>query len=149
MKTSEFKKAVEALRFDLGHSGDGTTIDMFMVYDEDSHHVGSVYTKHKYGMRICFDAVEELGEKKAHKLAELLFEYASTPLDEREEPKKWYIKCPITGEYLNVDKTNQNEMTWSDFSEVGHYKTKFTRAEIDAFEFEHAHLIEDEVKIDE
>lgn len=47
MKTNEFKKAVEALGFDLGHSFDGTTIDMFMVYDEDSNHVGSVYTKQK------------------------------------------------------------------------------------------------------
>ncbi|MBC2188686.1 hypothetical protein [Listeria booriae] len=140
MKTSEFKQAIEALGFTVVKEDSDLVIN-----GEGSLWLADVSLKYKYALRIYFGAIDEVGEEKAKELFELLTAYASTPIAEREEPKKWYLKCPITGAYLNVAKNDPSALIWSDFKEVGHFKTKFTRAEIDAFEFEHAHLIEEEV----
>ncbi|MBC1290519.1 hypothetical protein [Listeria booriae] len=144
MKTSEFKQAVEALGFTVVKEDSNLVLN-----GEGSLWLADVSLKYKYALRIYFGAIDEVGEEKTRKLAEILFEYASTPLSEREEPKLYYLKCPITGAYLNVAKNDPSALIWSDFKEVGHFKTKFNRAEIDAFEFPHDHLKEEEVKNDE
>lgn len=70
------------------------------------------------------------------------------------EERKWYIKCPITGSYLHkqledrvvaLDPDKPNFEWGTLASDGGIWGSKFTRDEIEAFTFEHAHLIEDEV----
>ncbi|MBC1524927.1 hypothetical protein HB884_12025, partial [Listeria booriae] len=145
MKTSEFKQAVEALGFTVVKEDRNLVIN-----GEGSLWLADVSLKYKYALRIYFGAIDEVGEEKTRKLAEILFEYASTPLDEREEPKKWYLRDPVISDkhknYLAISKHYKNVRHFGWETPRRDYQTKFTRAEIDAFEFEHAHLIEDEVK---
>lgn len=61
-------------------------------------------------------------------------ELAETPLDEREEVKKYYIKHKFINfhtavEYINLSITE--EVTLDNRHEDPHYKTKFTKAEIE------------------
>lgn len=143
MKTVEFKQAVEELGFCVIDEGNSLAIEKRNLYDG---WLGDVSLKYQYGMRNCFDASKFIGEEKTRKLAELLFEYAATPLDEREEPKKWRIKCPITDYYLNFNNDGIIKPIWSASAiETDSWKSKFTRAEIEAFTFPTEHLIEDEV----
>ncbi|MBC1983462.1 hypothetical protein [Listeria booriae] len=139
MKTKEFKKAVEALGFDLFSNRGYIRID---IEDEI---FASVNCNRALEFDVDYTAYKELADIDKRALFTLLFEYASTPVSEREEPKKYYIKCPITGEYLHKH-LGLGGFDWFTENTYSPYrKSRFTRAEIDAFEFEHAHLIEEEV----
>ncbi|MBC2263736.1 hypothetical protein HCB37_04310 [Listeria booriae] len=148
MKTSEFKQAVEEIGLDLGSVGSETSVNMYMIFDPDTRgDVATIFKNDLYGMRVSGDASNRIGEEKAKELFDLLTAYASTPLDEREEPKKWYLRDPVISDkaenYLNYEE--DGECFFCNKDEKHGWQTKFTRAEIDAFEFEHAHLIEEEV----
>ncbi|MBC1525453.1 hypothetical protein HB884_14685, partial [Listeria booriae] len=145
MKTKEFKKAVEALDLVVRETDYAYLIDGDKCYNS----IASVSKVYKAVMRVTLRTYDVLDGKQTDELFELLTAYASTPLDEREEPKKWYLRDPVISDtgcnYLNINYL----LVKRDFMgrlEGGGWQTKFTRAEIDAFEFEHAHLIEDEVK---
>ena len=61
-------------------------------------------------------------------------ELAETPLNEREEEKKYYLKHKFINnynslEYINIQITE--EVVLNDRHEDQHYKTKFTKAEIE------------------
>ncbi|RQW65349.1 hypothetical protein DUK53_16810 [Listeria sp. SHR_NRA_18] len=141
MKTVEFKQKVEALGYSIGVTG--ASEPCFCINNRRGT-LAFVEVNKVVGIDTTFGRFEQLSDAEKQSLAELLFEYAATPLDEREEPKKWRIKCPITGLYLNKDR-DRDKYTWSSSREVLSYQTQFTRAEIEAFTFEHAHLIEEEV----
>ncbi|MBC2239789.1 hypothetical protein [Listeria booriae] len=151
MKTSEFKQAVEEIGLDLGSVGSETSVNMYMIFDPDTRgDVATIFKNDLYGMRVSGDASNRIGEEKTKELFELLTAYASTPIEEREEPKKYYVKCPITDFYLKIKKDESTKPIWSASKpESELWKSKFTRAEIDAFEFPTDHLKEDEVKNDE
>ncbi|MBC1306835.1 hypothetical protein [Listeria booriae] len=141
MKTKEFKQAIEALGFTVVKEDSD-----LVVNGEGSLWLADVSLKYKYALRPYFGAIDEVGEEKTRKLAELLFEYASTPLDEREEPKKWRIKCPITGQFLNRSKWEDDSFSWRGNSfETPEYQPQFTRQDIEEYEFPMENLIEEEV----
>ncbi|MBC1564126.1 hypothetical protein [Listeria booriae] len=145
MKTSEFKQAIEGLGFTVVKE------DSYLVINGGgSLWLADVSLKYKYALRIYFGAIDEVGEEKTKELFELLTAYASSPIAEREEPKKYYVKCPVTDFYLKIKKDESTKPIWSASKpESELWKSKFTRAEIDAFEFPTDHLKEDEVKNDE
>ncbi|MBC2258886.1 hypothetical protein [Listeria booriae] len=96
------------------------------------------------GIDTTFGRFERLSDAGKQSLGTLIFEYASTPIAEREESKKYHIKCPITGEYLSKNLYKKNKLEWGNRDISTNYSV-FNRAEIDAFEFDHAQLIEEEV----
>ena len=69
--------------------------------------------------------------KKLHSLSQellfgLLYQYAKTPIEEREEPKKYKLRHKLTkDEYLNYGE-NEKELTFSSEDETSNFKTKFT-----------------------
>ncbi|MBC6150086.1 hypothetical protein HB834_00295 [Listeria booriae] len=145
MKTKEFKKAVEALDLVVRETDYAYLIDGDKCYNS----IASVSKVYKAVMRVTLRTYDVLDGKQTDELFELLTAYASTPLDEREEPKKWYLRDPVISDkhknYLAISKHYKNVRHFGWETPIRDYQTKFTRAEIDAFEFEHAHLIEDEV----
>ena len=72
------------------------------------------------------------------KLGELSYEYALTPIEEREgqeEEKKYYLKLKdstsaIMGEYLNFNKSFNVYFLQNNF-QCNDYQTRFTQKEID------------------
>lgn len=140
MKTKEFKQAIEALDLVVRETGYAYLIDGDKCYNS----IASVSKVYKAVMRIKLRTYDVLDGKQTDELFELLTAYASTPLDEREEPKLYYLKCPITKMYLNQDPWEDDSFSWTTSKrETSDYRTKFTRAEIEAYDLEH--LIEEEV----
>ena len=79
---------------------------------------------------------------------ELMFEYAKTPLEEREEEKKYRLNLPSgfakRSGYLNFDKS-KDEYFFADRSETCEIQTSFTQQEIDAMPFNPDYLSKEEV----
>ncbi len=77
---------------------------------------------------------------------ELMFEYAKTPLEEREEEKKYYLRFPIAFNpiltYLGLSMRGYDCVGF-DSSEL--YKKQFTQKEIDAMPFDTSFFIKEEI----
>ncbi|EUJ44435.1 hypothetical protein [Paenilisteria rocourtiae] len=160
MKTSEFKAILDEMDLAAYETKEG-----FRVIDSN-YTFATVNNRREHVMKIYMDAHAILGREAVAELFELLTAYASTPLSEREEPKLYYLRDPVitTGyNYLAIHNEMQHrqytdlpdsllgdfyQFTDLDDSDMGYWQYGFTRAEIDAFEFEHAHLIEKEVEND-
>lgn len=101
-------------------------------------------TKHKIIVQKIFTHLAVIDEEQRYKvnyldcddkeLFDLCAEYAWTPLAEREEEKRYYLrkinKKFYEGEYLNHD-INYNHWPLGDNIENAQYKTKFTWKEIE------------------
>jgi len=123
MKYSEAKKEIEALSSKYSAYKDKYT-NFFNVYYKNEE-VAYVRTVERYSITVW-------SEKHfpklpfSNKLYMILAELAITPLDERMEEKKHYVKF-FSGElgYLNIDISNGN-VTAGSVDETEYFKTKFT-----------------------
>ena len=84
MKTNEFIKKVKELGYEIKRSGYNIEI-MFNDFI-----VAGVYTDQMHVM--TFYSHEKLLLRNADKLFHLLVEYAKTPVEDREEEKKFYLR---------------------------------------------------------
>lgn len=129
MKYSEAKKQIEALssKYDID-MGDG---DFNIVYK------GNLRTTYVHGhYRYSLHVEDDRTFSKlpfCNKLYMILAELAMTPLVDRVEEKKHYIKIfdNMFG-YLNIS-TLTGKMGVHDWDEVGSIKTRFTDKEIEQF----------------
>lgn len=119
MKTKEFIDKVKELDY-------GCTIDGHYIVVSDDY--GTPVTISRYKMYYITIETDD------DKLGELSYEYARTPIEEREEEKRYYLrkfnKKFYEGEYLNHD-INYNRWLLGDNIENVNYKTKFTWKEIE------------------
>lgn len=128
MKYSEAKKEIEALSSKYSAYKDKYTefFNVYYKYDE----VAYVRTDKRYSISVWF---EEYFPKLSfsNKLYMILSELAMTPLDEREETKKYYVKI-FDGSfgYLNID-ISTGQMAADCASETECIKTKFTSKAIE------------------
>ena len=118
MKTKEFIKRVEKIGYKT------VKTDWYInIYDKYNitEQVASVniYAERQLSISDAF-----------YDLTKLLIAYAETPLDEREEEKKYYVKV-FNGDlgYLSI-KPSTNVVTTNDIN-GNWYQTQFTRAEIE------------------
>ena len=67
-----------------------------------------------------------LPKKEKEDLFSLIIEYAMTPLEEREEPKKYKLKHKLVRgySYLNYDE-DEKELRFSTEKQIGVFKTNF------------------------
>ena len=122
MKTSEFIRRVEELGYEA--------VDNF---DE---------------MRVCRDyrIFARLSKSKVNKLDTLrevdipyglfdvLVSYASTPIEEREDVKKYYLYNPVQNDYFNYHKIDKYYVWFDSIQTVG-VQTQFTEEEIKNHKF--------------
>lgn len=126
MKAKEFiKKAKE-----LGYSA-GTFLDGSMVVYYGGDIIVSINEDMPYGMIINIKHLKSLTKE----LFDLCVEYAKTPIEERKEEKKYYLKICGTFyvsnyAYLNFNIKYGNYML-SDGKQNHRYQTQFTQKEID------------------
>lgn len=134
MKTKEFIEKVEELGFRAEESDSG--IDVINGVFQHLCHVSKTF---RFVLDTDWTEFEEAGEATREDLYKLAVEYANTPIEEREEEKKYRIelindvvKCNSRGSYLNlVVDTGQHMMSAS--KETSELKTQFTQKEIDNF----------------
>ena len=118
MKTSEFIERVEKLDYKT------VKVHSFIaIYDPDNmdEKVAAVNMRSERQLSIS---------GAIYGLAKLIVEYAETPLDEREDEKRYYIKVfDIDAGYLNIKPSNK---PITSFNFTGNwYRTEFTKSEIE------------------
>ena len=128
MRTKEFIKQIEELGYKAHNSitqidivSDGLTVALVSI---DRMHVINSF---------CFVDVEW---KNQDKLFDLICEYAKTPIEEREEPKKYYLRhkwmCNVFPDSNYLNRRNLiNNFSLNNNDEQLSFQTKFTREEID------------------
>lgn len=140
MKTKEFIKKVEELEFDIEISEENVFIkyDGFIIVriSRISMYVMRIYT----GFKV----------KHAEELFDLCVKYAKTPIEEREEEKKFYLKkiesfydADYKEELAFLNVFNDKYFVLNNSKQENCYKTQFTQKEIDKIkEEQHTDLSE-------
>lgn len=126
MKYSEAGDKIEALSDDLGVKMNG--YDFYVVY-QGHYRVAYVNGTVEFGVHADYTSFLEI--PKNDEVFKILVELAATPVKERAEKKRHYIKIfDNTNGFLNID-TDNGIMSVYDSEEFSPFKTKFTDKEIE------------------
>lgn len=141
MKTKEFIKRVEKLGYKIIETS------LYIFVDKNGAALAMISKEEQYKI----ETFNILGEACADELFSICFEYARTPIDERGEEEKFYLKKIRSFydrnynegfDFLNFRK-NGNCFCLHSFDETYKYKTQFTQREIDKIkEEQHTDLSE-------
>jgi hypothetical protein len=134
MKTKEFIEKVEELGFEV-MEGKNSSERWIELFDSNCYAVSKVSTEYICEIVTTFNEFTNLQKDLKKQLFELLVEYSSTPIEEREEKKKYYLKHKFLTNrfrdcYLNY-KTKYDDYILSDNKKEEDYKTQFTEQEIE------------------
>ena len=127
MRYSEAGDKIEALSDDLGVELNDTS-DFYVVY-QGHYKVAYVNGTVEFGVHADYTSFLEV--PKNEEVFKILVELAATPLEERVEKKRHYVKIfdgPLG--FLNVD-TVTGRMSVYDEDEIGTARTKFTDRELE------------------
>lgn len=137
MKTKTFIEKVEALDF-VGKAEKGMS-GLIGFPNKNGEALISVNEDLAYHFTTDYKAFKQLHLRDKKQLANIVWEYASTPLGEREEEKKYHIniindlvKYSSALNYLNL-KVEKERYMFSSSGETPEYKTQFTQKEINNF----------------
>lgn len=129
LTTKKFIKEVKAIGL-VTKVGEG----FILVEDSKGNNLAYIDTTIMYRFDTIYIDFEELSEFYRKRLFNLLVEYASTPINEREEPLKFYLKFKIESpnlrHYLNYDDY-YNSISLNTRNNLNGYQTQFTQKEID------------------
>ena len=104
MKTTEFIKRVEEL---------GLSVKEGVGYE--IYHAGKIVSRvfkmHESVVDTSLSEFRYLNNRDRMDLLDLIIEYAKTPLEDREEEKKYKVRCKLTNRYL--DKTFNGKLDWN------------------------------------
>lgn len=125
MRTSEFIERVLEVE---GVSSQKYRDNWVVIFTgRDGVTLAKVCVKETHAFDTSWNGFYELKKQSKDRLLTLIYEYATTPLEEREEPKKYKLKHKLVKEcsYLNYVK-GKEEWKFSTEDELGRFKTAFT-----------------------
>lgn len=130
LTTKKFIKEVEKMGFTAIESSGSIQIrDSGYLPDAD------IYTKVTHAFDTKYEYFQLLSESDKERLFDLLVEYARTPIEDREEPQKYYLRFTALTKkgFCNYLNYNPKEETifLDNRTETRIIKTQFTQAEID------------------
>ena len=131
MRYSEFKAEVEKLGFVV--EDDGTPI--YVDKSKDGETLVSIGKHKRFWLDPGWSGFNNLTEDQKLKLYDLAYQLAKTPLAEREEEKRYYLRLATKIDvyedrrYLNMDIPNE-KYTLSENKDDAYYKAIFTESEI-------------------
>ena len=129
MKYSEFKREVEKLGFTYSKRCEQAAVKV------DGQTVMNISTGRKYIVDSEWNKYQQLNETTQGQLFYLAYQLAKTPLAEREEEKRYYLRLATKIDvyedrrYLNMDIPNE-KYTLSENKDDAYYKASFTESEI-------------------
>lgn len=135
MKTKEFINKIESLRYRVVEEE-----TCFAIEDTDGSWLAIVGKNNILEVSTDSSAWRALGFEEKISLFVVIYEYASTPVDEREEPTKYYLQHKYYNyyyeNYVNLVTTDvYTIIALSSKDEIKDgvttYKSKFTNTEID------------------
>lgn len=155
MKTNELVKHAKALGYEVKNDT-YFGLDCLYILNNKKDTVASVKLQQQYDIYTPATFYLE-SEENQSKLFDLLVEFAKTPIEEREEKKKYYIRLngvgmPGWNRYLN--QLCNREVFFADNRENIEVKSKFTDDEISelptwvADMLDDGYLVKEEVKDD-
>ena len=134
MKTKDFIEKVEALGYVVDK------IDTHLVIEEHGEiALALVSSWERFAMTTDFHEFKtHLSDQEAEKLAGLIFVYAATPIEDREEEKRYYLRkipVPLLGEgekelYFTIQISNGRPDVFTYINNTELFKTIFTESEI-------------------
>ncbi|WP_057510419.1 hypothetical protein [Staphylococcus simulans] len=146
MKTKEFIASVENMGFKIEQGL--SIISVKSEMNETLAYVGEECTK---SMSTLFRNFMCLADEEKENLFKVIFEYASTPLEDREEPKKYRFRIKYTGKYYDYLNYDSYDEKWY-FAGKGidpYNKNEFTLEELPVWVhkmLEQGHLVKEEVE---
>ncbi|MCO4095731.1 hypothetical protein KFV08_07855 [Macrococcoides canis] len=136
MKTKELIKKVEHHGLVVEHDYGLNNIVVFAEYNGEEYVVARVSETKRYSLTTNYSHfLYTLDAEQQDRLFNLLSIYASTPVEERQEEKKYYIvmqEIDTLHKFLNLNKRNKTTIL-STRSETLEYKTQFTKSEIEQY----------------
>ena len=133
MKTSELLSELKYMGYRVKPKSMMLGGNTVYVYTPEGKYAGNVCTK-LFGTlstdtRVTTSGKSEYGTEDVNNLVDILTTYALTPLDEREDTKKYVVKMLPEGDnYLNQDRYD-NHIFYSSKDETDSCKTQFTEEE--------------------
>ena len=128
MKTKQLIKEVKSMGFDVVESH-----YLLTILDDNETLIGAVSKEEFAGLVTNYPGFYRLDYNSKIRLLNLLSKYAKTPIEDREEEEKYYLRQKGIGSwsFLNFNITSQ-EYTVSGKKDDYTYKTQFTQSEIDS-----------------
>ena len=130
MKYSEFETEVEKMGFYIGYS----PLYLFVV-DRYTERLASISKEFDMWLDTEYQEFPKLPQEQRAALFDLLYVISKTPLAEREEEKRYYLRLATKIDvyedrrYLNMDIPNE-KYTLSENKDDAYYKAIFTESEI-------------------
>ena len=131
MKTKEFIKRVEELGYEINEKNFLDSIICLIISNSFGRKVGYVAINKLFEMNIRPD------ECMSKELFDLVVEYAKTPIKDREEEKRYYLKHRyLQSSFTNLNdflsySASDNKLALSNGINFPKYKTHFTLKEIE------------------
>ena len=131
MKYSEFKTEVEKMGFVVEDEGTPIYVDK----SKDGETLVLIGKHKRFWLDPGWSGFNNLTEDQQLKLYDLAYQLAKTPLAEREEEKRYYLRLATKIDvyedrrYLNMDIPNE-KYTLSENKDDAYYKAIFTESEI-------------------
>ena len=128
MKTNEFIKEMHSLGYET------TNLERSIIVNDDNGFFLVDVSKEEFGVfSTDFPGFSVLDNYDRLQLLDSLVMYAKTPVEERKEEKKYYLRqigIENNHSFLNYDSSICEYSTY-DKREFGTYQTQFTQSEID------------------
>ena len=124
MRTSEFIEKVTLNKNIIGLEIED--VECFRLISKRSKTLARVSKSKELEIDTDYNNFSFLPKKEKEDLFSLIIEYAMTPLEEREEPKKYKLKHKLVRgySYLNYDE-DEKELRFSTEKQIGVFKTNF------------------------
>lgn len=137
MKYSEFERKINSMGFEVIESSHSPSI---LVANSDGMLVALVSKINEFVVSSFFDEFGLLERYQKKDLVDLCYQLASTPLEDREDEKKYYLRLDSTIiadlSYLNLSEEDGN-FELSNKNDFRDYKVTFTETEITELEEKH------------
>ena len=134
MKITEFKQAIKDIGFHNDKNLEVTDNNHEFYIESDTEIITTINKSGKCLIATNYQKFFELEEGLRQTLFDVIFKFASTPIEERQEEKKYYLKHRFLDsqqtDYLNFSR----EIGLFKLSTMEHYdnkQTQFTQKEID------------------
>ena len=131
MKTKEFIRRVEGLEFEVQNGK-----EYYIIKDIDGEVIASINKLITFQICTDFNAWDELCDDLKKQLFDIISKYTSTPIDEREEYKKFYLRHKWIFDkdfYMYLQKTSYDDkkMSFGVINFRGNDGLQFTLKEIE------------------
>lgn len=134
MKITEFEQAIDSMGLQYDINLEVKENEFYIDIKNCNRIVADISKLECCLMNTAYPKFNDLKEKTRRDLLDVIYEFASTPIEERQEEKKYYLRHRFLEidacNYLNYDYGFQ-DLNLNDKIQFDEIQTQFTQKEID------------------